>query len=297
MIAPKPRSKLTPWPWKDWMTIGIGVLARQESLRNDANANPNTIILMADTLGSWADQYSHGRVHKAICFPKEQIYAVAANRIDKASEFMPMIAATLGSIQPADREYAHILHSIVMSAHNYKRERFNIEIVSKFFVTPFNLEALQRLPDPVQGEARKAWEEFDIGVDLVIGTFDGRGRAFLFVIDGRGTVENLTFPGYAAIGSGGDNAMFWLGYREHVLSMSPRRAAYHAYEAKLMAEKSPHVNSELDIVFAQPGACEVISSHHPPVGKSIAPFDRETLKAWHRQFRPRKTLKLDEDQL
>lgn len=132
-------------------------------------------------------------------------------------------------------------------------------------------------------------------MDLVIGAFDGRGRAFLFALDGRGTVENLTLPGYAAIGSGADNAMFWLGYREHVLSMSPRRAAYHAYEAKLMAEKSPHVNSELDIVFAQPGACEVISSHHPPVRKSIAPFDRETLKTWHRQFRPRKTKKLDED--
>jgi hypothetical protein len=100
-------------------------------------------------------------------------------------------------------------------------------------------------------------------VGVVDGSFDVEGKAYLFVLDGTGQVANLTFPGFAAIGSGAAQAMFWLSYRHHNLGFSLRRAAYHAFEAKLMAESSPFVNDQLDVVIASHKKHYVITRAYP----------------------------------
>ena len=56
----------------------------------------------------------------------------------------------------------------------------------------------------------------------------------------QSTVHLCEFPGYSTIGTGGDNAQFWLNYRRQVLVINVKRSAYHAYEAKRMASKNPH---------------------------------------------------------
>ncbi len=65
------------------MTIGIGVLACTEAGRAKRRI-PDTIILMADTMGSYEDVDSHARLHKAFMFPDLEMYAVAANLVDRA---------------------------------------------------------------------------------------------------------------------------------------------------------------------------------------------------------------------
>jgi hypothetical protein len=97
---------------------------------------------------------------------------------------------------------------------------------------------------------------------MIVGAFDDDGRALLFETFSVGYTEQdsgtptfvlaqaNTIPGFAAIGDGRDSAEFWLNYRDHALGYSPRRAAYHAYEAKRMAENSPHVNEKIELLVA-----------------------------------------------
>lgn len=56
------------------MTIGVGVLA------TDAKhpAKPNTVVLMADTMGSYGDQFSHSRLHKTFEDAAAQVYSPKA---------------------------------------------------------------------------------------------------------------------------------------------------------------------------------------------------------------------------
>lgn len=40
------------WPWKYWMTIGVGVIC------SESKKKPDRIILASDSLGSFGDAYS-----------------------------------------------------------------------------------------------------------------------------------------------------------------------------------------------------------------------------------------------
>jgi hypothetical protein len=44
----------------------------------------------------------------------------------------------------------------------------------------------------------------------------------------------------------------WLNHRRQVLGRSVRQSAYHAYEGKKMAERTPTVNDDVEIVIATP---------------------------------------------
>ena len=60
--------------------------------------------------------------------------------------------------------------------------------------------------------------------------------------------------------------MFWLGYRNHHLGFPVRRAAYHAFEAKIMAESSPFVNESMDILVADSSRWCILSNTLPAAG-------------------------------
>src|SRR6266849_537653 len=109
----KPRSPVFDrrnlWPWRDWMTIGVGVLATSE-IGRAKQLIPDTAILVADTMGSFGDIDSHGRLHKTMAFPEEGIYATAADRIDRAAELVPMMCTFIAAEAPrARRTYGDIL--------------------------------------------------------------------------------------------------------------------------------------------------------------------------------------------
>ncbi len=116
-----------------------------------------------------------------------------------------------------------------------------------------------------------------------MGAFDAAGQAFLFSTSGiEETAENCSIPGFAAIGTGSGNAMFWLSRREHAMNMNVRRASYHAYEAKLMAESAPGVNKHLDCIVAQKGKYWNLSTHRRNEVKEDCPITFDWL---HKQFR------------
>jgi hypothetical protein len=273
------------------MTIGVGVLGTSKIGRAD-NLIPDTAILIADTMGSFGDIDSHGRLHKAMIYPEEGLYGVAADRIDRAAELLPIMRTFVGQIPKEKRSYGDLFRALSMACFMYKGDRFTATELPKLRLPPEIFDP-RKAPADVNAKVDAAWNEYRIGCELIIAAFDGRGQAFLFEMSGEDeTLELMAFPGFCAIGSGAGKALFWLSHREHTMGMLPERAAYHAYEAKLMAEASAHVNEHLDIIVATANE-HWFTTSHPVFGQTNPPehptINLPTLKNWFKRCSARST--------
>src|SRR5437667_10473991 len=134
----------------------------------------------------------------------------------------------------------------------------------RHMVTPGQISSLQH--DAMMQD----FQQYDVGAELLVGTFDNQGQAYLYHIgplaNTLGLVHLFEFPGYWAIGSGSYNAITWLNHRRQVLRRSVRQSAYHAYEGKKMAESSPTVNDDIELLIATPtGRFHLMRGHDATV--------------------------------
>lgn len=273
------------WPWRDWMTIGIGVLASEGE-----GMKPNQLVLIADTQGSFGEVYSMNRLHKIFLAPEIRAYAVGADQMDRAAELFEVIKDMSKVIEGGTERYGSTLETIGAAADLYKRVRFKLDVLPRFARIP------QSLPDmftdtDLTPSLLEEWRKYDFGCQMLVGAFNKNGQAVLVSIDGTGEIENLTFPGFAAVGSGFHNAMFWLSYRNHNLGFPVRRAAYHAYEAKIMAESSAYVNEKLDILLASAQKWAFVSDSTPTKGEP--PITISELREMFLKYGPKETESLN----
>lgn len=209
------------------MTIGIGVLATED---NPLNAKPSHIVMVADTLGSFGDVYSHPRLHKLFAFPETEIYAAASGNIDQASFLITLINNQIASIPAATRNHGDIVRAMAQATFMFRLEKFNLTVLPKYGVPPstaaphtkigpnYLLEAKALVSEGVQAEIQEEWKNFSLGCDLIVGALNYQGQAALFSLyDTDPIISFATFPGFWAIGSGEDNAKFWLSHRRHIL--------------------------------------------------------------------------------
>ncbi|MGB7599973.1 MAG: hypothetical protein WBM24_06690 [Candidatus Sulfotelmatobacter sp.] len=232
------------------MTIGIGVLATSDSGRREKRT-PDTVVLLADTMGSYQDVDSHARLHKVLMFPDENLFAATAGDVSRAAQSLPCICTFLREVPKGQKTFGKIQVAIAEGCFHYKHHLFTLLELPRMRLPPHAFNPNQKLDPELNEKMQVEWAKFDFGCDLVISAFDDGGKAYLFEANAQQhSVHHRSFPGFAAIGSGGDNAMFWLSRRTHTLGLLPLRAAYHAYEAKLTSESSAHVNEHLDMVIA-----------------------------------------------
>lgn len=277
------------------MTIGIGALATEPEARAK-NLISDYVVLAADTMGSFGDSYSHPRLHKIFIYPENKFYATAAGRIDKAAELVVCIDKALKNVPPNARDYGNILYAITLATYIYKRERFRLEVFPDKQIPPEQIDVRSIINPTLHMELQEQWQTIDLECDLLVGAFDKVGRAYLFIITGdNARVQNASYPGFAAIGIV-ESAMFWLSKREHTMGMTLKRAAYHAYEAKLMAEKSAHVNEQIDMLIANRDNFW-FSTTHPMRGTNLAhgcPVSLKRLRVWFKKYGPKDTSTLDD---
>jgi hypothetical protein len=294
-LTPKPRfDKRNLLPWCDWMTIGVGVLATEPEARA-RNLIADHIVLMADTMGSFGDFYSHPRLHKVFTYPDNKFYATAADMIDRAAELVVCIDKTLRNVPHNVRNYGNIQFAIGLATYLYKVDRFRLEVYPEHRIPPEPIDS-RLITDPaLQAELQSRWQTFRLECDLLVGAFDCDGRGYLFHITGDDAkVQNVSYPGFAAIGVV-DNTMFWLSRRAHTMGMTLKRAAYHAYEAKLMAEKAAHVNEHIDMLIANKDRFWFVSTHRMR-DKNLSkgcPVSLKQLEQWFKRYGPRDTSDLD----
>jgi hypothetical protein len=294
MIAVKPRfDRKNFWPWCRWMTVGIGVLATSSKGKKEGIL-PDTVILIADTMGSYEDLDSHARLHKLFLFPEVGMFATAANKVDRAGELLSSIEKFLRELPQKRRSYGNIMRTIQDVCFGYKRERFCAHELPKLRLSPQEFDPA-RTPPHVEAKIQKRWDKFSLKCDLVIGAFTNqKGAVLIQVLGDLAEPENMTTPGIATIGIGGGAAAFWLSRREQVFGNSPLRSAYHAYEAKQMAESSAHVNKHVDILVATNEDFWFSTSHpsgHPY--KKHPQINPENLREVYGKHGPQDTSSLD----
>lgn len=275
------------------MTVGIGVLATSPEGR-DKKKIPDTVILMADTMGSYEDVDSHARLHKVFMFPKSRMFAAAAGRVDRAGEVLSSIDKFLLRIPEQTRSFGSIMRTVADVCFGYKHEKFIAHEFPKMRLAPKPIAATE-MTLALDAKIQKRWDKYDLGCNLVIGAFCDKG-ACLIQVDGISLdVENMTIPGIAAIGAGSEAANFWLSRREQTFGNLPLRSAYHAYEAKLMAESSAHVNGHLDIIVASDHDfwfCTTHTSAHPY--KKHPQINLENLRELRAKYGPQDTSAIGE---
>ncbi len=156
------------------MTIGVGVLATEPEARA-RDLIPSHVILMADTMGSFGDDYSHSRLHKLFLYPANALYATAANQIDKAASLLPMIDTHMSAVPLINRTYGDIVRAISLACFLHKVSTFTLEVLPKHGIPPkeFDLNGVPNLN--VLAKLKDEWDGFDIGCDVLIGAFDHRG--------------------------------------------------------------------------------------------------------------------------
>ena len=277
------------WPWRDWMTIGIGVLATSEAGRTN-RLRPDTAVLIADTMGSYGDVDSHQRLHKVIMMPDERLYATVAGDVTNGAELMPVIASFVREIPAGQRSYGRLQKAIAKGCFTYKSEKFTLLGLPRLRLAPEVFDP-RNISSELNATIQAAWKEFSIECDLIIAAFDDSGMAYLFEMCGADhTLKTHSLPGFAAIGTGFENAIFWLSRREQTHGVLPLRAAYHAYEAKLMAESSAHVNEHLDILVATKDEHWFCTTHRSLHGeKEHSEINVLNLKRLYRKYGCRKT--------
>ncbi len=275
------------------MTIGIAALATEKEDWAKHKRWPTHILMISDTMGSFGDSDSHPRLHKMHHYPDIGLYMTAANRIDRASELASMIENCLRHLPIPDRDYTDCLQCVTACVYAYKKSVFELEILPRYGVPPRNFDLATAVKSPAyEGPLLEEWQKFDFQADLLIGVFEKHGLPYLFGVTGDGAVDNLSMPGYAAIGIV-DKPMFWLTRRAQALTMGVKRTAYHIYEAKLMGEDSPHVNEHIEFLAASRDKYWYWSTHRVPMGDPNPPVTLEQLKEWFEKFGPRITDELD----
>ena len=184
------------------MTIGIGVLAGEDY-------KPDSLVMIADSMGSFGDTHSSSELHKLHAIEGEDLYAVSSGSIDRASEQMNILVNVLRTDYPTrPRKYPQIVQALLKTVSLYKDMRFEVDCLPQFRMAR---EEWFKVQDPhFRDLLLQAYSAFHVGCETLIGTFGANGQAYLFCLLGDGTFENVTFPGFAAIGSGANNAMFWL---------------------------------------------------------------------------------------
>lgn len=259
------------------MTIGIGVIATQVSRLDH-------LILLSDTQGSIGISQSMHQLPKMFCAPDQSLYAVGADGMEQAGEQFEVI---YNAFQTGSNEYGQRVRQLKEAVDAYRRHRFVLDVAPRY---AYKIGSLPEsfVETNLTSRLLKEWKSFYIGCQLIIGFLDKAKCAALYYLDGTGTAQCFTMSGSVAIGSGADNSQFWLSYRDANISMPVRRAAYCAFEAKIMAENSPHVNDRLKMLIANHSEYRFMSDEGLSQGPMTPPVSLAELRRLFRKYGPRK---------
>lgn len=273
------------------MTIGIGVLCSTHPKPLNPSQNdpprPDAIIMFSDTMGS-SEIGSTDQLHKMYFEPQDRLYAVCADKMEMTGEIFGGIKEALRRI-PGTRTHIAIWEAITAAVLEHRRKHFRLDVLNP----SYSFGGADFIPPEMISDVTNKWGKYDVGAQLLVGTFDDIGQALLYFVgqyeDEPALVHIAEFPGYQTIGTGGPNAELWLDYRQQTLSMNIRQSALHAYEARLMASKAPTVNSTMEMLI---GTAAVRDSFHLLGDRPMPsgyPISLEELKDLARKYGPKST--------
>jgi len=266
------------------MTIGIGVIC------SESKHHPDHLILASDALGSFGDAYSTMGHHKLFLHPESKVYAVGADDLEHCGDVVQKIVNGVAGL--SQRTFGLIHDVIARAVWAHRSARFKYDVLPEFDIEPSDHWRKDAEKKGLLNKLDKRWQRFETNCLLIVSTFDENGIAAQFLVEPNGKVQSVMLPGFIAIGSGQDNALFWLGYRDQNGGMGVRQSAYHVYEAKRMAEQSPHVGKgDVDLLVASNDRFFLLNKSNPAPQDS--PVSLPELEEMWRKFGPSETTDLE----
>ena len=122
-MHPKPRSlllKLERLPMRSLMTIGIGALC-SSTARGQGVQRPDTVILMADTMGS-TDTDSTPELHKLYIDKEMNFFAACAGRVEMGAEVVSIIHDKFAKL--TKRTHGEIWNALNEAMHEHRIDHF-----------------------------------------------------------------------------------------------------------------------------------------------------------------------------
>jgi hypothetical protein len=260
------------------MTIGIGVLSSSNSRPHPKR--PDCLTLITDTMGS-TDTGSTPELHKL--YVADGIYAACAGKIEFASEVISIFQQEL--VKLPKRNLGNIWQALNVAVHEHRMAHFKWDcLVPRYSFTPGAIFEAQHQ------NVVNDWQQYDSGIEMLIAVFND-WLPLLFLVSPlqgvNGWVHSCQYPGYWAIGTGAQNAISWLNYRQQQLGLRPLQSTYHAYEAKIMAEMAPTVNKSVEMVVAFSDREYVLRAERSEI--EGCPVSLSELKKLYEEYGPQDT--------
>jgi hypothetical protein len=254
------------------MTLGIGVLCSSKLM---PRPRPDAIVLMGDTIGS-TDTESVEGLHEIYFNPAEKLFGICIGRIERAANLFQSIQKELPQVQ--NRTVRTCEEALNKAVHGHRADHFQSDVLPPGVIT-----------QPSDPRLLEAWQQYDVGVHLLLGTFTSDGTALLYLIAQMENTDQRVHRVYgdATIGEGGYSASFWLNFRQQVPVRSVRQSAYHAYEAARLTARPPSVDGSLEMIVATNDKAFHLTAHTPePVG---SPISFSELEGMLEKYGPRDT--------
>ena len=226
------------------MTIGVGVLCSAEVGGHASRAN--AIVLIAGDTGTFPADYRWDDLHNIFIYPDEKVFGVCLGHMEMAEDLLLAIREAFQRLTA--RKHSAFAEALNQAVLDHRVQHFKCDVLPSYrFV-------FGESPLGDQPEVLDAWQRYDIGIQLIVGTFDDGGRALMYTVARMegicGLVHRTLFPGVATIGHGAQSANFWLSYRRQALVKSLKQSAYHAFEATQLALRDRGGRGHAELIIA-----------------------------------------------
>lgn len=214
------------------------------------------IVLAADKMVGFGAIESEADIHKIVRLHKDWWVMMAANDISPAFDIIDaakqrMSSRSMGvdaAIQAVVRAYQEKRLNQAEAIHLTPRGWSLIEFNS--------VQSVNVIPSALRIELDFKIQAHHLSLTLLVAGFDRHGLGHIFSVDDydhRASARRHDIPGYHAIGSGSQGAMYMMAYREVSSSMPIRGMLYYVAEGKYFGELASGVGERTDLHIIRPG--------------------------------------------
>jgi 20S proteasome alpha/beta subunit len=211
-----------------------------------------SIVLVSDKMIGTSMIESEPEISKVLWLHKNWRAMIAGDDVAQAFPIVNAAKVALSKIKTAPT-----LRQVTAAVYEaYCKER--TEQSEAMYLTPqgwtigeFNSSKASIIPEAAREEIAVKIARHTVEVSLLVAGFDTRGKGHIFSVDDfeqRAKPRIQDLPGYHAIGSGSDAAIYMMAYREVSSTMPLRLALYYAVEGKYFGEKAGGVGTKTDVL-------------------------------------------------
>jgi ATP-dependent protease HslVU (ClpYQ) peptidase subunit len=267
------------------MTVGIAAVCK--------HGEEFAVVLCADWQGTRGDFVKASDTYKMRHFPDAAV--LISGDVDAGAEFAAMcheIVAEFNAIEKPDGDFdarvGRYLDRLRKAAQAFKRSRADHKIQTKYAISLadfYSSGIKEKLSERRYDDIANDVYETDLGGDFIF-AYVGDEEPILVTIyrDGHVSWDETEF---CAIGSGGDIALAIWCQPEMPTYLTLRQCIAWVYQAKIAAEKNPHVSKETSMAVLMRGKREYDLTEKTwtflrklPVP---VPFPTEAIKRWEKQ--------------